>query len=132
MAATKHTLKREKARAISAYHVVIGINAVAVGEEEVRTGFARDGRLDPADRLSDGPELERADTGGGQEGREHHVVPRRDAYDVVEAGVDPLHEPAPGPSGSHHHYPGLLVGFRWAQPGVPGHLRLRLRAEMRN
>lgn len=38
------------------------------------------------------------------------MVPRRDADDVVDAGVDPLHQPTCGPSRSQHGDPRFLRG----------------------
>lgn len=105
--------------------MVISIESGTVCEEEVRARFPGDGGLDPPDGLRDGAELECSDAGGGEEWGEHHVVPWGHADDVVQAGVDSLHEPAPGPPGPHHHHSGLLVGLRRAQPGVPARIRLR-------
>lgn len=105
--------------------MVIGIKPGTISEEEVRTRFSRNSRLNPSDRLGDGPELQGAHAGRSQEGSEHHVVPGRHADDVVQAGVDSLHEAAPGPPGPDHHHPGLLVWLRRAQPGGPAGLRLR-------
>jgi hypothetical protein len=98
--------------------MIIAIDARTIGQEEVGPRFARDGGLDPADGFGNGPELQGPHAGGGQEGREHHVVPRRHAHDVVEVGIEALHEPASGPPGAHHHHPRLLRGHRRPQARV--------------
>lgn len=66
----------------------VGVDAGAAGEEEVGARRLGHGGLDARERLGDGAELERADAGGGQQRREHHVVARGDADDVVAAGVE--------------------------------------------
>jgi hypothetical protein len=92
--------------------VLLRVDAGAVGEVEVGARLGGERGLDAVDGLDDGAELERADARGRQQRREHHVVPRRDADDVVGARVHVLEEPARRPPGSEHHHPGLLVGLR--------------------
>lgn len=93
----------------NSYRVRFGVDADAVGEEEVGARRVGDGRLDAADGLGHGAELEGADAGGGEQRREDHVVPRGHAHDVVHARVDPLHQPAPRPPRPQHHHPSLLL-----------------------
>lgn len=85
------------------YCVRIRVDGGAAGEEEVRIGGGGDSRLDATDGLRDRAELEGADAGGGEERGEDHVVPWGDADDVVEAGIDALHQPASRPTGPQHH-----------------------------
>jgi hypothetical protein len=93
------------------YLVLARVDSGAVGEVEVGARAGGERGLDAADGLDNGAELERADARGRQQRREDHVIPRRDADDVVGARVHVLEEPARGPPGSEHHQPGLLVGL---------------------
>lgn len=52
------------------------------------------------------------------------MIPGRHANDVVDLGIDPLQQPAPGPPGSQHHHPRLLPC-----PGGPQTRLLGPRAE---
>jgi hypothetical protein len=99
--------------------VGIRVNASAAGEEEAGTRRLGHGGLDAGDWLGDGAELERADAGGGEQRREHHVVARGDADDVVAVRVEVLHEPRPRPPGPQNHDPRLLPLRRRAQTGQP-------------
>jgi hypothetical protein len=69
------------------YLVLARVDSGAVGEVEVGARAGGERGLDAADGLDDGAELERADARGRQQRREDHVVPRRDADDVVGARV---------------------------------------------
>lgn len=71
--------------------MAVGVDAGATGEEEVGARRLGHGGLDARDRLSDGSELERADAGGGEQRREHHVVARGDADHVVALCIEVLH-----------------------------------------
>ena len=110
--------------------MVLRIETGTIRKEEERTRFTRDRRLNPTDRFGYRSELERADTGRGQEWSEDHVVPRRDTNDVVYARIDRFHEPTTGPSRAENHHPWLLVGLGRGESGVPSGLGRR-RAEPR-
>ena len=97
----------------------ISIKARAIGEEEIGAGLSRDGRLDARDRLSDGPELERADARRSEERSEDHVVPRGNANDVVDARVDPFHQTTTRPARPENHHSRFLSFSRRRQTFVP-------------
>lgn len=110
------------------HRVSVGVDGGAAGEEEVGAGGLGHGGLDARERLGDGAELERADAGGGEERREHHVVARGDAHHLVPGRVDVLHQPRPRPPGPQHHHPRLLPLRRRPQPREPPPLhRIRRR-----
>lgn len=77
----------------------IGVDASTICEEEIGTWFARNGGLDPSDWFGDGSEFESSNAGRGKKRSEDHVVARRNANDVVYAGVQGLHYSATGPAG---------------------------------
>lgn len=97
----------------------VGVDGGAAGEEEVGAWGLGHGGLDSRERLGNGAELERADAGGGEQRREHHVVARGDADHVVAVRVEVLHEPRPRPPCPQHHHPGLLPLRRRPQPREP-------------
>lgn len=109
--------------------MLIRIEAYTIGEEEIRPGFSRNSGLDPRNGLGYGPELQSSDAGGRQQRREHHMVPRRHADDVVLLGVQSFHKPAPGPARTQDHHPRLVAGHRGAQTRIKGRRLSRLRAE---
>jgi len=101
--------------------MLICINGRTISKKIVRSGFLRNGGLNPPNGLRNRPKLKSPNTGRSQQGRKHHMIPRRDANDVVYLGVNVLDQPTPRPTGTQHHHPGLLGGLGGQKPGILCH-----------
>ena len=96
----------------------IYINASAIRKEEIRTGFPRNSGLYPPNGFSDGSEFQSSNTSGSQKRREDHVVARWYTNDVIDFGVQTLHEPASSPPWTENHHPRLLMGLCGSQTWI--------------
>lgn len=96
----------------------MSIDTGTISKEEKRTGFIRNGRLNPGNRFSNRSKLKSTNTSRSQERCENHVISRGYTNDVIDFRIQPFHESTSSPTGAENHHAWLLVWLRGSQTRV--------------